>query len=162
MPIACVLCLHLFGNVVNTLGDHASGLDTKASSDDRALVDALVNIRDLRLLAALLLVAGCILAHHSLVLVASAARIVTVLGPLLAASYTMGPSLKHFGLGDAVVFMCFGPLVRDMRACRVFARQHMHCLPLPATLTPTHAHARTYTRTRTRTNSHTRTHTRHS
>ena len=112
-PSLAVLALHLFGNVVNTLGDYASGLDTRAATtDDRALVDERVTPAELRRVAAALLLGGVVVLCYYASVVGWGLLIVAALGVLLAGAYTAGPvPLKWYGLGDAVIAACFGPLL---------------------------------------------------
>jgi len=111
---ACGICVHLGANCANTYFDFASGLDRPESADDRALVERRVSPGTVAALAAGFYAAGGALgAYHALALGLDA-RMLALLaaGVLLSFFYTARPfALKHRALGDAVVFVCFGPLL---------------------------------------------------
>uniref|UniRef100_UPI0035902266 ubiA prenyltransferase domain-containing protein 1 n=1 Tax=Myxine glutinosa TaxID=7769 RepID=UPI0035902266 len=107
-----VLAVHGAGNVVNTYYDYIRGYDNK-KSDDRTLVDELLQPADIIRLGAVLYSFGCL-----------TALLLAFLSPLprehlallyfggLSGSflYTGGPGLKYVALGDLLILLLFGPL----------------------------------------------------
>ena len=118
-----VLSLHAAANLTNTFYDFKNGVDTAKDADDRALVDNTVT-PDTVFCTAM----GCFLVG-----LGSAAKLATTAptqtgyvalsGALLAFFYTANPlSLKGMGLGDVIIFLCFGPLLMSgvsMACCGV-------------------------------------------
>eukprot|EP00941_MAST-03F_sp_MAST-3F-sp1_P006211 g6211.t1 len=118
----CGVCVHLGANLTNTYFDFFNGVDSIKYSDDRALVDGEVSPSSIGWLAVIFysLAAACAsyFCFFSSVLLASNADglgtllKVFVAGFMLSFFYTAGPmGLKYIGLGDIVVFLCFGPLL---------------------------------------------------
>eukprot|EP00756_Hemistasia_phaeocysticola_P058900 Hpha_TRINITY_DN35578_c0_g1::TRINITY_DN35578_c0_g1_i1::g.84482::m.84482 len=107
-----VVGLHAGANLFNTYFDFRSGCDTKETADDRALVDGTVSPSSVLVsaLALSLLGAACGLA----VAFQRGSELLSLLlfAILLAVGYSAGgKSLKRLGLGDAVIFLMFGPLL---------------------------------------------------
>jgi len=98
-------------NLCNTYFDFRNGVD-KETADDRALVDGTVSQDGvLRLSLALFGLAGVMLARFTYI-VGAHYMYLALPGMLLALFYTADPfSLKSRGLGDVVIFLCFGPLL---------------------------------------------------
>lgn len=116
LPVFAVVFVHFAANALNTLGDYKSGADTVEHADDRALVDRRVSIRSLAIVAALLFLTGASIALYYALFVITGrnglwiAAAALVLG-LLYTTPDKRFSLKHFGLGDTIVGLCFGPLL---------------------------------------------------
>lgn len=111
-----VLALHSAGNLTNSYYDYTSGLDTKATADDRALVDHLVTLRQVKhMMLVSYLLGACGTLHFLLVSFLHHQSVVPLLalaatGFFLAWSYTAPPlALKYHALGDIVIFLAFGP-----------------------------------------------------
>jgi 1,4-dihydroxy-2-naphthoate octaprenyltransferase len=139
LAVACGVLVHLGANATNTYFDFASGLDTRAAADDRALVDGRVDARALGALAAALyagglavalrLAAGLELFAPATAAAAAAAgdgtargfALVIGAGLLLSVLYSAGAprALKYVGLGDATIFACFGPLLMGATAAAI-------------------------------------------
>lgn len=121
LPAAGVLCLHVFGNLVNTYVDFAKGVDTRASADDRALVDGTVTPRAVALAAGAALVAGLGTVGLYAVALGPGVGALGAAGAGLAFLYTATPAaLKYHGLGDVAIFLAFGPLLMaGVAACAV-------------------------------------------
>jgi 1,4-dihydroxy-2-naphthoate polyprenyltransferase len=116
LPAFAVVFVHLGANCLNTLGDYASGVDTVEHADDRALVEKRVSLRSLAIIAGLLFATGgCIALYYALyVIVGHNGLLVAAAALLLGFFYTTSNptfSLKHYGLGDTIVGLCFGPLL---------------------------------------------------
>ncbi|CAE8627207.1 unnamed protein product [Polarella glacialis] len=110
--VLSIMAVQAAANLVNSYRDFEKGIDSVETAGDRTLVDGLVSPRTLKVLAAVSLLwwlcyfAWSVVAteFHPIVLSMAA------LGTFLALGYTAGPApLKYLGLGDAVVFICFGP-----------------------------------------------------
>ncbi len=106
------LCFHAGANLVNTHFDFRRGLDSARDSDDRTLVDSMLEPGQvLAFAAACFLVGGSIggyLAWESgwQLLALGAA------GLTLGVFYTAEPlGFKYLALGDASIFVAFGPLL---------------------------------------------------
>lgn len=111
-PVAGVVLLQSFGNLVNTYFDFAKGVDTPATADDRALVDGWLSQRQLAQLAVATLAGGVAALAGPIAALGAPAAAIAAAGVALAFFYTAAPfSLKYWGLGDAVIFVCFGPLL---------------------------------------------------
>jgi len=107
--LAITLATHAAANLTNTYYDFQHGVDVPGSGcDDRALVDRTLEPAEV-LRAAL----GCFGAAALACLGIPSATLPAVgAGFALAFFYTADPfSLKARGLGEAVVFACFGPLL---------------------------------------------------
>ncbi|CAN0261166.1 unnamed protein product [Lampetra planeri] len=112
--LACVLCVHGAGNLVNTYYDFVRGVDSgDHRSDDRTLVDGLLAPAQVVRLGALLYSAGC--AGALALAAASPLRnehlALLYFGGLSSSFlYTGGIGLKYVAMGDALIFVTFGPL----------------------------------------------------
>lgn len=110
---ACVCVVHLASNLLNTLLDFRAGLDTAASSGDRALVDARVSQ------TAVVLATGALFCVGGAGLVHIAWPYGGTFVPLAYAGVAIGLaysaphpfSLKALAGGDIGIFLAFGPLV---------------------------------------------------
>jgi 1,4-dihydroxy-2-naphthoate octaprenyltransferase len=112
LPVAGVVLLQSFGNLVNTYFDYAKGVDTPATADDRALVDGWLTQRQLAQLAAATLAGGIAALSGPIVALGAPVAALAAAGVALAFFYTAAPfSLKYWGAGDAVIFAAFGPLL---------------------------------------------------
>ena len=113
ITVISIVCIHAAGNLVNTYYDYVKGVDTK-SSDDRTLVDSMLQPEQVVTLASYLYAVGitCVL----LLMVFSKAHgtqlaIIYFGGFFVSFSYTGGLGLKYHALGDVVFIVVFGPLV---------------------------------------------------
>lgn len=113
LTLLAALLVHSGANLANTYFDFRNGVDKPDSSDDRALVDGLLApAAALRLTIALFAAAaaiGCYLSlrHRLPVMLGLGAA-----GFLLAWFYTAGGiSYKYRALGEAGVFLAFGPFI---------------------------------------------------
>jgi 1,4-dihydroxy-2-naphthoate octaprenyltransferase/uncharacterized membrane protein YphA (DoxX/SURF4 family) len=112
LAVMCGLLAHVGANCVNTYFDFKSGLDRPSTSDDRALVDNLVSERTLIISAAVCYLLSICISVRFILLLGSTMGYLIFIGMLLSFFYTASPlSLKHMGLGDLVIFICFGPLL---------------------------------------------------
>lgn len=111
--VLCALSVHGAGNLVNTYYDYVRGIDSQKKSDDRTLVDHILNPQDVSNLGAVCYVIGC---FSFLVLCYLSSSFVPHLALLyfggLSSSflYTGGLGLKYLALGDILIFITFGPL----------------------------------------------------
>ena len=111
--VVCALSVHGAGNLVNTYYDYVRGIDSKKKSDDRTLVDHILNPQDVSTMGAVCYVVGCI---SFLILCCISPSPIPHLALLyfggLSSSflYTGGLGLKYLALGDIVIFITFGPL----------------------------------------------------
>lgn len=98
---------------VNTVIDFRSGLDRKASAEDRTLVDGHATQGALLSIFALFFIAGATGAIWVAYLHGALLLPIAAVGIFLAIYYTAGfpYSLKALGLGDVAVFLAFGPLL---------------------------------------------------
>ena len=113
ITVISIVSIHAAGNLVNTYYDYMKGVDTK-SSDDRTLVDNMLQPEQVVTLASYLYALGiiCML----LLMVFSKAHgtqlaIIYFGGFFVSFSYTGGLGLKYHALGDVVFIVVFGPLV---------------------------------------------------
>lgn len=112
LAVMCGLLAHVGANCVNTYFDFKSGLDRPSTSDDRALVDGLVSERTLIVSAVVCYLLSLSISVRFVLLLGSTMGYLILFGMLLSIFYTASPlSLKHMGLGDLVIFICFGPLL---------------------------------------------------
>ena len=107
-----VLSLHAAANLTNTYYDFKHGVDVKESADDRALVDKTISPQAV-FNTALCCFATGIGAGVGLIQYANFNAIyIVAIAAVLAFFYTADPlSLKGLGLGDIIIFLCFGPLL---------------------------------------------------
>ncbi|KAG9481905.1 hypothetical protein GDO78_010896 [Eleutherodactylus coqui] len=107
-----VLAVHGAGNLVNTYYDFSKGIDHK-KSDDRTLVDRILEPEDVVWFGALLYTLGCVCAFCLYFL--SKLRLehlaLIYFGGLSSSFlYTGGIGFKYVALGDLVILITFGPL----------------------------------------------------
>ncbi|XP_048872569.1 ubiA prenyltransferase domain-containing protein 1 isoform X2 [Brienomyrus brachyistius] len=107
-----VLVVHGAGNLVNTYYDFSKGIDHK-KSDDRTLVDQILEPQDVVMFGALLYSVGCLCA--TLLYFLSTLKLehlaLVYFGGLSGSFlYTGGIGLKYVALGDVVILITFGPL----------------------------------------------------
>jgi len=126
-------------NLVNSYKDFERGIDVKETAGDRTLVDDLVSKRTLLVMGVCCL--ACWLSFFAWSVVSTGFNVVVLslacLGTLLAIGYTAGPApLKYLGLGDLVVFLCFGPAVIAYSCAVLTGSVHQEAivLTLPVTL----------------------------
>eukprot|EP00928_Gymnodinium_smaydae_P029567 TRINITY_DN22228_c0_g2_i2.p1 TRINITY_DN22228_c0_g2~~TRINITY_DN22228_c0_g2_i2.p1 ORF type:complete len:540 (+),score=93.60 TRINITY_DN22228_c0_g2_i2:92-1621(+) len=134
-----IMAIQATANLVNSYRDFEVGIDTKETAGDRTLVDGLVTVTTLKILTAISFVCWMTYLVWSLAatnfdpLVLSMAAV----GTVLAIGYTAGPApLKYLGLGDLVVFICFGPGVITYSCVVLVGALHWETLAftLPVTL----------------------------
>lgn len=106
------LSVHAAGNLVNTYFDFVRGIDSQ-NSDDRTLVDHLLQPNDVARLGGIFYIFGCI--GFFLISVISPAKMehlaLLYFGGLSSSFlYTGGLGLKYIALGDILIFFSFGPL----------------------------------------------------
>ncbi|XP_028922096.1 ubiA prenyltransferase domain-containing protein 1 isoform X1 [Ornithorhynchus anatinus] len=109
---AAVLAVHGAGNLVNTYYDFSKGIDHK-KSDDRTLVDHILEPQDVVRFGVFLYTLGCVCAACLYCL--STLRLehlaLIYFGGLSGSFlYTGGIGLKYVALGDLVILITFGPL----------------------------------------------------
>lgn len=86
---------------MNTWYDFRKGVDTAATSDDRALVDRAVTPRAVALTAAALYAVGAVIGAYYASVLGAPIAVLGLLGGALGFFYTADPlSLKFLGLGD--------------------------------------------------------------
>ncbi|XP_069803091.1 ubiA prenyltransferase domain-containing protein 1 isoform X2 [Dendropsophus ebraccatus] len=107
-----VLAVHGAGNLVNTYYDFTKGIDHK-KSDDRTLVDRILEPQDVVRFGVLLYTLGCVFAGCLYFL--SKLRLehmaLIYFGGLSSSFlYTGGIGFKYVALGDLVILITFGPL----------------------------------------------------
>lgn len=112
--MACVLCVHCAGNLVNTYYDYINGLDDTNSSDKTIVAGILPPSLVYKMFLAaygtgflflLLLVQMSTSKSESLLV------LMYLLGMIGSFFYTGGVGLKYLALGDVVIFLTFGPVV---------------------------------------------------
>ncbi len=110
--LAGAMLVHAGGNLANTYFDFRSKLDTKEHSDDRGLVDGWFQPRQILYASAIFLSLSAV---TGLILSARAGLPMIIMGCagiLLAYFYTGGTlRYKYSGLGEAGIFLCFGPFL---------------------------------------------------
>lgn len=129
-----VLAAHCAGNLANTYYDFKSGCDTQHHADDRTLVDGLLLPAEVKNLTILFLVLGLSTGGYFIAIRGTACALVVLVGLLLCLGYSATPTnLKHKGLGDVVIFLCFGPVltagVTIALVGEVFISTILFCLP---------------------------------
>ncbi len=104
---------HAAANLINTLFDYYSGLDKKATADDRSLVDGMVSENTIWGLTILFLVqAGAVCGYYVTERGVASFLPIAAAGLGLGVAYTAKPfSLKYLGLGDLAIFAAFGPVL---------------------------------------------------
>lgn len=106
------LSVHAAGNLVNTYFDYLRGIDTK-QSDDRTLVDKILNPEDIQWLGMVFYSIG--IAGFLVLCVLSPAKmehlaLIFFCGLSSSFLYTGGLGLKYMALGDIIIFLTFGPV----------------------------------------------------
>ena len=111
---ACItaLSVHAAGNLVNTYFDYMKGIDSK-KSDDRTLVDQLLQPNDVATMGGIFYFMGCV--GFALLTVISPTKMehlaLIYFGGLSSSFlYTGGLGLKYIALGDLAIFLTFGPV----------------------------------------------------
>ncbi|XP_053137017.1 ubiA prenyltransferase domain-containing protein 1 [Hemicordylus capensis] len=107
-----VLAVHGAGNLVNTYYDFSKGIDHK-KSDDRTLVDQILEPQDVVRFGVLLYTLGCISAAclYCLSTLKLEHLALIYFGGLSSSFlYTGGIGFKYVALGDVVILITFGPL----------------------------------------------------
>ncbi|XP_045156399.2 ubiA prenyltransferase domain-containing protein 1-like [Mercenaria mercenaria] len=106
------LSVHAAGNLVNTYFDYLRGIDTK-QSDDRTLVDKILNPEEIQWLGMVLYSVGIggflVLCFLSLAKMEHLA-LIFFCGLSSSFLYTGGLGLKYIALGDIIIFLTFGPI----------------------------------------------------
>ena len=112
LTLLSALSVHAAGNLVNTYFDYQRGIDSKFS-DDRTLVDKLLDPHDIAWLGMLFYSVGIIsFMILNFLSVAEIEHLALIFFCGLSSSflYTGGLGLKYIALGDIVIFLTFGPL----------------------------------------------------
>ncbi|KAM8796433.1 UBIA1 protein, partial [Eudromia elegans] len=107
-----VLAVHGAGNLVNTYYDFSKGIDHK-KSDDRTLVDQILEPQDVVRFGVLLYTVGCICAaglYCVSTLKLEHLALIYFGGLSSSFLYTGGIGFKYVALGDVVILITFGPL----------------------------------------------------
>ncbi|XP_074781076.1 ubiA prenyltransferase domain-containing protein 1 [Athene noctua] len=107
-----VLAVHGAGNLVNTYYDFSKGIDHK-KSDDRTLVDQILEPQDVVRFGVFLYTVGCICAAGLYVLSTLKLEHLALIyfgGLSSSFLYTGGIGFKYVALGDVVILITFGPL----------------------------------------------------
>ncbi|GCC32165.1 ubiA prenyltransferase domain-containing protein 1 [Chiloscyllium punctatum] len=107
-----VLAVHAAGNLVNTYYDFSRGIDHK-KSDDRTLVDRILEPQDVVRFGACLYTLGCLCACSLYFLCKLKLEHLALIffgGLSSSFLYTGGIGFKYFALGDIIILITFGPL----------------------------------------------------
>ncbi|GCB67016.1 ubiA prenyltransferase domain-containing protein 1 [Scyliorhinus torazame] len=107
-----VLAVHAAGNLVNTYCDFSRGIDHK-KSDDRTLVDRILEPQDVVRFGACLYTLGCLCASSLYFLCKLKLEHLALIffgGLSSSFLYTGGIGFKYFALGDIIILITFGPL----------------------------------------------------
>lgn len=107
-----VLAVHGAGNLVNTYYDFSRGIDHK-KSDDRTLVDRILEPQDVVRFGAFLYTLGCLCAlslYYLCKLKLEHLALIFFGGLSSSFLYTGGIGFKYFALGDIIILITFGPL----------------------------------------------------
>ncbi|XP_072887771.1 ubiA prenyltransferase domain-containing protein 1 isoform X1 [Hemitrygon akajei] len=107
-----VLAVHGAGNLVNTYYDFSRGIDHK-KSDDRTLVDRILEPQDVVRFGAFLYTLGCLCATSLYFLSKLKLEHLALIffgGLSSSFLYTGGIGFKYFALGDIIILITFGPL----------------------------------------------------
>ncbi|KAM5132576.1 ubiA prenyltransferase domain-containing protein 1 [Mantella aurantiaca] len=113
--VACavaVLAVHGAGNLVNTYYDFSKGIDHK-KSDDRTLVDRILEPQDVVRFGVVLYTVGCVCAaclYFLSKLKLEHMALIYFGGLSSSFLYTGGIGFKYVALGDLVILITFGPL----------------------------------------------------
>eukprot|EP00611_Tribonema_gayanum_P016762 TRINITY_DN29173_c0_g1_i1.p1 TRINITY_DN29173_c0_g1~~TRINITY_DN29173_c0_g1_i1.p1 ORF type:complete len:290 (-),score=95.99 TRINITY_DN29173_c0_g1_i1:177-1046(-) len=131
------ICLQAAGNLLNSVFDYTYGVDNPATIGDRCLVDKKITVRGALLFALILATTGSWLVIPKLLAPDRQFLYVFLASIALAVSYTAPPfKLKYRAMGDAVIFICFGPLTMTGAAIVMTGAPQYWVLPyaLPVTL----------------------------
>lgn len=107
-----VLAVHGAGNLVNTYYDFSKGIDHK-KSDDRTLVDRILEPQDVVRFGAFLYTLGCLCCTCLFVLSTLKLKHLALIyfgGLSSSFLYTGGIGFKYLALGDIIILITFGPL----------------------------------------------------
>ncbi|XP_020024193.1 ubiA prenyltransferase domain-containing protein 1 isoform X2 [Castor canadensis] len=107
-----VLAVHGAGNLVNTYYDFSKGIDHK-KSDDRTLVDRILEPQDVVRFGVFLYTLGCLCAaclYYLSTLKLEHLALIYFGGLSGSFLYTGGIGFKYVALGDLVILITFGPL----------------------------------------------------
>ena len=106
------LFFHIGANLTNTYFDFQRGADTVEHADDRTLVDSMLQPRDVLLLTAFFFLAGSALGGYLAYRSGWELLALGAGGLFLGLFYTASPlGYKYRALGDAGIFISFGPLL---------------------------------------------------
>ncbi|XP_043919161.1 ubiA prenyltransferase domain-containing protein 1-like [Protopterus annectens] len=108
-----VVAVHGAGNVVNTYYDFLNGIDDK-SSDDKTLVDRILEPQDMVRFEFFLYILGCLCCIGLCLLspLKSEHLALMYIGGLASSFlYTGGIGFKYLALGDVLILLTFGPLI---------------------------------------------------
>ena len=112
LTLVSALSVHAAGNLVNTYFDYQRGIDSKLS-DDRTLVDKLLDPHDIVWLGMLFYSVGIVgFMFLNFFSIAKMEHLALIFFCGLSSSflYTGGLGLKYIALGDLAIFLTFGPL----------------------------------------------------
>ncbi|XP_060145366.1 ubiA prenyltransferase domain-containing protein 1 isoform X1 [Globicephala melas] len=107
-----VLAVHGAGNLVNTYYDFSKGIDHK-KSDDRTLVDRILEPQDVVRFGVFLYTLGCVCAaclYYLSPLKLEHLALIYFGGLSGSFLYTGGIGFKYLALGDLIILITFGPL----------------------------------------------------
>ncbi|XP_055117628.1 ubiA prenyltransferase domain-containing protein 1 isoform X2 [Symphalangus syndactylus] len=107
-----VLAVHGAGNLVNTYYDFSKGIDHK-KSDDRTLVDRILEPQDVVRFGVFLYTLGCVCAaclYYLSPLKLEHLALIYFGGLSGSFLYTGGIGFKYVALGDLIILITFGPL----------------------------------------------------
>ncbi|XP_036035833.1 ubiA prenyltransferase domain-containing protein 1 isoform X1 [Onychomys torridus] len=107
-----VLAVHGAGNLVNTYYDFSKGIDHK-KSDDRTLVDRILEPQDVVRFGVFLYTLGCVCAaclYYLSTLKLEHLALIYFGGLSGSFLYTGGIGFKYVALGDLIILITFGPL----------------------------------------------------
>ncbi|GAM23964.1 hypothetical protein SAMD00019534_071390 [Acytostelium subglobosum LB1] len=133
----------VFGNLINSYYDFASGVDQPQDAADRTMFDLGLTQKHVSTLIFMSLISAFV-SLCSLVYRMPPDVVVTQLlplvmfGALLTVAYTAAPfNLKYRGLGDVVIVICFGPLIiqGSFIAQTHFADNFVYLFSIPLALT---------------------------
>jgi 1,4-dihydroxy-2-naphthoate octaprenyltransferase len=106
------LFFHIGANLTNTYFDFQRGADTVEHADDRTLVDRMLRPRDVFLLTAFFFLAGSAIGGYLAYRSGWELLALGAGGLALGLFYTASPlGYKYRALGDAGIFISFGPLL---------------------------------------------------
>jgi 1,4-dihydroxy-2-naphthoate octaprenyltransferase len=127
LPVVAGMAVHLGANTTNTIYDFKKGVDKKETADDRALVDGTVTIGTVRTISIICYALAAAICGYYGYILGPALGGLALLGFVLGFFYTADPfSLKYLGLGDVVIFLCFGPLLMTCTAAAATHKVELH------------------------------------